>query len=306
METTMQPTLVILAAGVGSRYGGPKQLAPIGPCGETLLEYSVFDALQTGFARVVLVVRPESEFAFRHRLDVGMANHVPVAYVHQTLDDLPAGFVRPPERVKPWGTGQAVLAAEPQAEGSFVVVNADDFYGTASFELSSQFLSHSRPASIPTFAMVGFEVGKTLSGAGPVSRGLCLSDDVGRLQRIIEIPQIWKRDGGGAYRDGQGKEVVLGGHEMVSMNMWGFTPKVFPALRARFEEFLSRSGPDVDAEFYLPDAIQVLVDENRAQVEILSGSGRWGGITYREDEERVATMISELVAQGRYPQKLWR
>ena len=302
---TVKPTLVILAAGAGSRYGGLKQLVPIGPGGEALLEYSAYDAQRAGVARVVLVVRPENEPVFRDRFDAGMARRVPLTYVHQTLDDLPDGLVRPPSRVKPWGTGQAVLAAAAEIEGAFAVVNADDFYGAESFAALSAFLRQIRDGPRLGMAMVGFRVARTLTAAGPVSRALCRLDEDGLLREIVEIEKVWRHDGGIVYRDAEGAERALDGNEVVSMNMWGFTRDLFPELERRFRDFLARSANVADAEFLLPGVVQSLLRENRARVEVLRGSGEWCGITFRDDRERVAAILSTLTAQGRYPRGLW-
>ncbi len=299
----MKPTLVILAAGAGTRYGGLKQLAPIGPGGETLLEYSAFDALRAGFGRVVLVVRRETEGAFRRRLDAGMARRAPVAYVHQCLDDLPAAFERPPNRVKPWGTGPAVLAAEPEIDGPFAVVNADDFYGAASYAALSRFWTGTGAGRC--LAAVGFPVAETLTEAGPVSRALLDVDGEGRLREIVELLEVWREGSRILYRDAEGRPQALAGDELVSMNMWGFTPQVLSELRRRFADFLARSGRAADAELLLPEVVQSVVRDGRFRVDVLPGSGEWCGITFRQDEERVRSVISSLVDRGRYPQELW-
>jgi len=301
----MDLTLVALAAGVGSRYGGLKQLEPVGPSGGTILEYSAYDALRTGFSRVVLVVRPETEPVFRESFENGLAQHLPLAYVHQAIHDLPSGLVPPAGRTKPWGTGQAILAAAAEIDGAFAVVNADDFYGAESFSTVSRFLSEGRERNSPTFAMVGFGVGQTLTEAGPVSRALCELSDDGHLQKIIEIAKMWKRNGGGVYTDAEGREVVVAGDELTSMNMWAFTPDLFPELRRHFQEFLVRSGHVSDSEFLVPDVIQSLIHEGRVQVEVLRRAGQWCGITFREDKQRVASIISTLVERGEYPRELW-
>lgn len=299
------PTLVALAAGIGSRYGGLKQLEPVGPNGEALLEYSIYDALQAGFSRIVLVVRPETEPIFRKRFACGLASHADLTYVHQTLNHLPDDFAPPSGRIKPWGTGQAVLAARAEIDGAFAVVNADDFYGAESFNALGDFLQRESSESQPTLAMVGYEVGSTLSDAGPVSRALCQLDDVGRLERIVEILEMWRRDDGGFYLDGEGAEVVVSGERLVSMNIWGFAPQVFPELRRRFREFLDCHGEETDSEFLVPEVIQSLISEGLAQVEVLPHAGRCYGITYPEDRYRVAEMIAARTAQGEYPVKLW-
>ena len=301
----VKPTLVILAAGAGSRYGGLKQLAPIGPGGETILEYSVYDALRAGFSRVVLVVRRENEPEFRHRLAGGMAARVPLAYVHQGLDDLPDGFVRPPGRARPWGTGHAVLAAEPEIEGPFAVVNADDFYGAQSFAALSGFLRGARAGSSPAMAMVGFRLGTTLTDAGPVSRALCRLDDDSCLREVIELEKVWRRDGRIVGVDAEGVEQSLHEDELVSMNMWGFPKDLFIELGSGFRDFLTRSDQLDDAEFLLPDLVRSLVREKGTQVEVLRGAGAWCGLTFPEDARQVKATISTLVARGRYPKELW-
>ncbi len=299
----MSPTLLVLAAGAGSRYGGLKQLAPIGPSGETLLEYSAYDACRAGFSRVVLVVRPEHEELFRSQL-ARMRRHMPIRFAHQTLDVLPAGVSPPSGRTRPWGTGHAVLAAESEVDDAFAVVNADDFYGAESFAALAGFLSEPAERPGPALAMVGYRVAQTLTEAGPVSRALCRLDEAGLLCEIIEIKKVWRRNGGIVYGDGEEVE-RLDGDELVSMNIWGFTRELFAELRRQFEAFLAISGGDEEAEFLLPDVVQYLVREEHARVEVLRGGGRWCGITFREDEARVANILSELVEQGRYPKELW-
>lgn len=294
-----------LAGGIGSRYGGLKQLEPVGPDGETLLEYSVYDALRAGFSRVVLVVRPETESMFKERFDRGMAGRVRVSYVHQKLEDLPGGFEVPPDRTKPWGTGHAVLAASGEVEGRFAVVNADDFYGASSFKALVDFLRREETSVVPTLAMVGFAAGPTLSDEGPVSRALCRLDGEGHLAEIVEILEMWKRNGGGFYLDPRGRETAVGSEELVSMNIWGFVPEVFAELEGRFRDFLAANGHLGDSEFLVPEVIQSLVSEGRMQVEVLPHTGKCYGITYPEDRRRVAGLIADMAARGDYPAPLW-
>lgn len=302
-------TLVILAAGAGSRYGGLKPLAPVGPSGEALLEYSAHDARVAGFSRVVLVVRSRDEALFRQRLDSGLARHLSLTYVHQIVDDLPPGCARRPDRIKPWGTGHAVLAAEDAVTGPFAVLNADDFYGAGSFAAVGEFLRRSEP---DTLAAVGFPVEQTLSLAGPVSRAFCQLDEQGLLREIVELEHIWRQDGRIVYRDvGDGANdaapvapLPLRGDELVSMNMWGFSSGLFAELRRRFIDFLDKDDLQ-EAEFRLPDLIQDLIHEGRFRVEVLPGSGPWCGITFRRDVERTAKILSTLVDRGHYPSRLW-
>lgn len=303
MVTTI-PTLVILAAGKGSRYGGLKQLASIGPGGAALLEYSAYDALRAGFGRVVLIVRRETEPEFRRRLADGMARRVEIDYAYQSLDDLPYGLAPGPERSKPWGTAHAVLSAEPAIEGPFAAVNADDFYGAASFQSLARFLGEpGRPAS--AMAAVGFEVAKTLSDAGPVARALCEVDGDGYLQKIVELPAVRRRGGDIVYLDHRGDEQSLSGEEPVSMNMWGLDTPIFDELRRSLREFLRRRQHLTGAELLLPDVVRSAIERRRLTVELLRGSETWGGVTYRQDEQAAATLITSLVARGIYPWQLW-
>ncbi len=301
----MKPALVILAAGLGSRYGGLKQLAPVGPCGETLMEYSVFDALQVGFSKVVLVVHPETETHFRTRFDKAMANHVSIEYISQCLSDLPKGFPSPPHRVKPWGTAHAVLAVESVVTEPFAVLNADDFYGAGSFESLFGFLSSNRPDQRSGLAVVGFPIAQTLTDAGPVSRALCNLDERGYLETIVELARVWRQNGGVLYDDAQGCTHTLSGDELVSMNMWGFTPGLLPEIRRQFGEFLDQSQSSLDREFLLPEVIQSVIENRAFRVSVLRDSGQWCGLTFREDLSRVGTMISALIDQGHYPKELW-
>ena len=301
----MALTLVILAAGVGRRYGGLKQLEPVGPDDETLMEYSIYDAARAGFDRVVLVVRPETEGEIRGSVGERIAGRVPVSYVYQTLDDLPEGFTAPADRAKPWGTGQAVLVSEPEVAGAFAVVNADDFYGAESFEVVGRFLREVAHNGEPTFAMAGFEVGPTLSESGPVSRGLCRVDHESWLEGIVEILKLRKRGTGGVFTDPDGSEQAVKPGEPVSMNMWGFTPVLFDELRRRFADFLGNNGRATDTEFLLPDVVRTMIREGRARVRVLRHGSRWCGITYPEDRPAAENMIADLVAQGVYPPRLW-
>ena len=301
----MKPTLVILAAGVGRRYGGLKQLEPVGPGGETLMEYSIFDAVRSGFDRVVMVVRAETEAEIGDTVGARIGGRVPLVSVHQTLEDLPGGASPPATRTKPWGTGQAVLAAAPEVRGPFAVVNADDFYGEDAYRVLGGFLAAPSEEGIPIFAMASFQVGPTLSESGPVSRGLCRVDMDGWLEAIVEILELRKTGDGGIYTDAGGTEHVVAPEAPVSMNMWGFTPALFEELREGFEDFLDRAGDTADTEFLLPDVVQTMIRESKARVRVLRHGSRWCGITYPEDRPAAQTMIADLVSQGVYPRNLW-
>jgi NDP-sugar pyrophosphorylase family protein len=298
---------VVLAAGVGSRYGGLKQLEPVGPGGETLLEYSIFDALRAGFDHIVLVIRPETEGSFRESLGSRLANRVGVSYVYQEITNLPEGMAPPGDRSKPWGTGHAVLAVEGAIGGPFAVINADDFYGRDAFRVLADFMKAAHTGSIPTFALAGFEVGPTLSGAGPVSRGLCRASEAGWLERIVEILELSKKGDGGIFTDQSGIKHEIPPNALVSMNMWGFTPEIFPELRKRFLVFLddNLNAADNRREFLIPDVVQGMIADQRARVRVLPHKGRWCGITFPEDRSQAREFIAELVENSEYPSRLW-
>jgi len=301
-------SLVILAAGVGSRYGGLKQLEPIGPSGETLLEYSIFDALRAGFNHLILVIRREAEDHFRSSLGHRLTEAVDISHCHQVMTDLPNGFTAPEDRVKPWGTGHAVLATEDTVKGPFVVVNADDFYGLDAFRSMAEFMAMDTRHALPTFALAGFAAGPTLSAAGPVSRGLCRATASGWLKGIVEVPELRKVGNGGGYTDASGVDRFVPADDLVSMNMWGFTPAVFGELRERFIRFLERVDGRSAAkeEFLIPDAVQGMIADGSARVRVIRHQGQWCGITFREDRELVRGFMAGLVTAGEYPERLWR
>jgi hypothetical protein len=301
----MSLDLVVMAAGIGSRFGGLKQAEPVGSHGEMLLEYSVFDALAAGVDRVVFVIRREIEREFRERVGRRLERRAEVVYAHQELDGLPAGFRPPPGRDKPWGTGHALVAAAPQVRGPFLVVNADDFYGSEGFRLLAAFLAE--PTSEPPgrYAMVAYRLGATLSEHGEVSRGVCAVSAGGNLEQIVEHTRVGWRSGGALAGSAAGTERPLSGSEPVSVNFWGFRPSLFPHLEVRFVRFLRRRGMDPGAEFYLPTAVGELISEGLATVRVLPTSAAWLGVTYREDLPGVARRIRELTVEGEYPEPLW-
>lgn len=289
----MAPTLLVLAAGMGSRYGGLKQIDPVGPSGETVLDYAVYDAIRAGFGRVVFVIRREFKSEFRSGVTEKYAGKIEVDFAFQSVGDLPSGSVQPTEREKPWGTGHAVWCARNAVKGPFAVINADDFYGAASFEGLSSFLAS---AEGPQFAMVGFRLSNTLSENGTVSRGICAVAGR-RLVSITEVRSIGPDEVGNGGR--------FTGAEIVSMNFWGFTPALFDGLEAGLRGFLEASGSDPGAEFYLPAAVSALVAAGSATVDVLPSGGSWFGITYKEDRQQVAAAIAALVNQGVYPARLF-
>ncbi len=301
----MKPTLVILAAGMGSRYGGMKQLEPVGPGGETIMDYSIYDALRAGFGQALFVIRADMNDAFRETIGRRYERHISVAYAFQRLEDLPAGHTVPPGREKPWGTGHAVLAAAGQVHEPFAVVNADDFYGANSFAALGRFLQENDTGDVPTYAMVGFTLRETLSDSGTVNRGCCRCTADGWLEEITEIANIAPHGSDARYVDASGNEHVLSGDTRVSMNTWGFRPVFLQHLRARFNRFLEQNGTSSTAEFHLPTGVQQLMRAGRARVRVLPTPDRWVGVTHKEDRPRVIKMIGELVSRGDYPRKLW-
>lgn len=293
-----------MAAGVGSRYGGLKQFDGVGPAGETLMDYAVFDAARAGVERVVFVIRPELEREFHEHCGRRYAHRLEVAYAFQELSALPAGFAPPPGRGKPWGTGHAVLSAAQAVHGPFIVCNADDFYGAEGYGLLAEFLRGPQSAPPERYAMVAFELRRTLSEHGTVSRGVCTTTPDGLLLGVREYTRIEATPDGPRQRGPDG-ERAFGGHEPVSLNLWGFRPGLFDHLRARFEDFLRRRSGDPAAEFFLPAVIDELIRERLATVSVLRTSAQWFGLTHRQDRARVAAHLRELHERGEYPPRLW-
>jgi UTP-glucose-1-phosphate uridylyltransferase len=294
-------TLLILAAGMGSRYGGLKQTDPVGPGGETIIDYSVHDAIRAGFNQLVFVIRRDMEPAFRETIGHRFEQRMAVKYVFQELDCLPPGEVVPSNRRKPWGTGHAILMAAAAIQEPFGVINADDFYGAQSFQLLA---AHLQPGN-PNYAMVGFVLRNTLSEFGSVARGVCQLTD-GRLDSVREIVGIEKHGAAARYKNGTGEFHALTGDETVSMNMWGFNPGIFDHLRQHFREFLKVRGADETAEFYIPSVVNSLIGSREKRVDVLPTHSAWFGVTYREDRPLVIAGINQLVRNGEYPERLWR
>lgn len=297
----MSPTLVILAAGMGSRYGGLKQTVPVGPGGESIMDYSVFDALRAGFGTIVFVIRKQMRDLFHESYGAKIEQRVPVAYAFQELDMLPAGFAVPEGRTKPWGTAHALLSAESCVREPFAVINADDFYGADGFQ---KLTAHLRSGS-PDYAMAGFTLEQTLSEHGSVARGVCEVTEAGYLKSIAELTGIIREGDGIINIDAAGRRTTLTGKEAVSMNMWAFTPAVFAQLNAVFLRFLAKSGTSLSAECYLPTSINELIALGEARVKVIPSSANWFGVTYRADHGRVARSIAQLVSSGEYPARLW-
>jgi len=296
-----KPTLLVLAAGIGSRYGGLKQIDPIGPGGETIIDYSVYDALRAGFGKLVFVIRRDIEEQFKQLIGSRFERRVEVGYVMQDLDKLPPGFSVPPNRKKPWGTAHAVLMGAEAIREPFAAINADDFYGMHSFQLLSRHLA----SGSEDYAMVGFILKNTLSEFGSVARGVCQATADGYLQSVVELTRI-ERDGDAArYTDAGGAVRPLTGAEIVSLNLWGFNPGIFDHLRRELVAFLNRSGQDEKAEFFLPSVVNTLVGSGQARLRVLRTPDSWFGVTYREDRPRVIQSIRELIQRGDYPERLW-
>ena len=298
-------TLVVMAAGVGSRYGGLKQIEPIGPNGEWILDYSVFDAVRAGFERVVFVVREEIEAEFRERFDRILGDVCRVDYVVQSLADLPTGFSLPADRSKPWGTGHAVWSCRGAIDTPFGVINADDFYGSGAFDLLFGFLSKEDHAKAE-YALIGYELSKTLTKHGPVTRGICSVDDAGYLLEIVERHRVAERDGVAAYSEGGETWIQLSWEATVSMNAWGFGEALIEDLSRQFPQFLADHASDlIAAEFLLPEAVGSLVADGRVRVRVLATDESWFGVTFREDVLKVREQVAWLIEAGRYPVNLW-
>jgi dTDP-glucose pyrophosphorylase len=297
-----KPTLLILAAGMGSRYGGLKQIDPIGPAGETIIDYSIYDAMRAGFGKLVFVIRRDFEAQFKEIVGSRFEKRVPVEYIYQELDKLPPGYSLPPGRTKPWGTTHAILLARDVINEPFAAINADDFYGADSFRvLAEQLRSGSQD-----YAMVGYVLRNTLSDYGSVARGVCSVSPDGYLKEVVERTKI-ERDGRGAkFTDAQGKTTNLTGDELVSMNFWGFMPSLFPHLQDKLVEFLKKNLQDPKAECYIPTSVNDLVKAGKARTKVLRTNSSWFGVTYREDRPHVLESVRALIAKGEYPEKLWK
>ena len=301
----MKPTLVVLAAGMGSRYGGLKQVDPVGPSGEAILDYSVFDAHRAGFGKVVFIIRKDFEAEFRERVGSKYEGILPVEYCYQDINDLPSPFTVPAERAKPWDTAHAIRAARDVVKEPFAAINADDFYGRDAFAKLAAFLQ--RPAAADGkfhFAMVGYKLDLTLSDNGSVARGICKVDG-GKLESVTEMTKLVRMPGGAENREDESNPVKLTGEERVSMNLWGFTPELFSALESRFPAWLDKNGAELKSEWYIPFVVDELIHEGKADVEVLPTDSNWFGVTYREDKPFVTAEIGKLVAAGEYPQSLF-
>lgn len=300
----MKPTLFVLAAGMGSRYGGLKQLDGLGPHGETIMDYSIYDAIKAGFGKIVFVIRESFEADFRAVVVDKFKNLIDVDVVFQEIANVPEGSTYNPEREKPWGTNHAVLMGKDVIKEPFAVINADDFYGQESFAVLADFL-RSVVGKKNEYCMVGYRVGNTLSESGSVSRGVCVVDENNYLLNVVERTHIEEKGGTIFYMDEKSEEVILGENTPVSMNMWGFTPDYFDYSLEYFKEFLAEHGDKLKSEYYIPLAVNNLIVEKRVTCKVLDTSSKWFGVTYAEDRPQVVLKINELVRKGVYPNKLF-
>lgn len=300
----MKPTLVVLAAGMGSRYGSLKQVEGLGPSGETIIDYSVYDAMKAGFGKVVFIIRKSIEKEFREIFDSRYKGTVPYELVFQELDMLPTGYTCPADRAKPWGTGHAVWCARQAVNEPFAVINADDFYGAASFEVMAKALStpNLKPDS---FFMVGYRLGNTLSEEGAVSRGVCSTNNQGFLQTVVERTHIERIDGQVCYRDEAQNTINLDEELPVSMNFWGFTPDYFSHCEQMFSDFLAHSLDNPKSEFYIPLVVNNLIGSQKATCQVIPTTAEWFGVTYPGDRPIVVNRLAQMSQSGTYPSPLW-
>ncbi len=303
-----KPTLVIMAAGMGSRFGGLKQIEPVSGKDEIILDFSLFDALRAGFERAVIIIKRENEADFRRLIDHKAGQHMKIEYAYQDINDIPEGFEVPEGRAKPWGTAHAVLASRNLVKGNFAVINSDDYYGPEAFKVMYDFLANNEDSDLYNYCMVGYEVQNTLTENGHVSRGVCTETSDGFLKDIVERTKIMYHDGGIAYTEDDGAtwtQVPEG--TTVSMNFWGFTPSILHEMEAGFPDFLTDAiaNNPMKGEYLLPKCVDELIKANRAQAQVLKSHDRWYGVTYKEDKESVVKALQALKDQGLYPQQLW-
>jgi len=305
-----KPVLVVMAAGMGSRYGGLKQIDPVDKEGHIIMDFSIFDAVKAGFEKVVFIIKKENEQAFRTAIGDRLSEKIKVSYVFQELTNLPEGYVVPEGRVKPWGTGHAIMSCMGEIDGPFVVINADDFYGNHAFQVAYDYLTtHQDEEGIYRYMMVGYRLENTLTDNGHVARGVCEMDAQGYLADIHERTHIEKRGNGAAYTEDEGKTwIPISGDATVSMNMWGFSESILGELQSRFSAFLEenlKKNP-LKCEYFLPFVVDELLKEGRATVAVEKSQDKWFGVTYKEDKPMVMAAIQNLKDQGVYPAHLWK
>ncbi|MFW5755593.1 MAG: nucleotidyltransferase family protein [Tangfeifania sp.] len=298
----MKPTLLILAAGMGSRFGGLKQVEPVGPNGEAIIDYSIFDAIRAGFGKVVFVIRESFADAFQEKFGDKLAGKIEVEYVFQELGNLPKGFKLPEGREKPWGTAHAILVARDVINEPFCALNADDFYGFNAYKVMADFLKES--ANPKEYSMVGYKLENTLSDFGSVSRGICQVNQNDELESIVETKKIFKRGDKIISEEPDGSEKELTGNETVSMNIWGFKTSIFPVLEEKFNQFLRTEIDKPKSEMYIPSVVFEMINEGKATVKVLKTDSPWFGVTYKEDKPAVVNKIKSLIKKGYYPSEI--
>lgn len=301
----MKPTLLVLAAGIGSRYGGLKQIDPVGPSGEIIIDYSIYDAIRAGFDKVVFVIRRDIEETFKEIIGKRFEGKIHIDYAFQELNALPAGVTVSPERKKPWGTGHAILVCKDIIKTPFAVINADDFYGRSGFKLLGEYLQTSKDTDKADYSMTGFVLRNTLSEHGTVARGVCKTDANGYLKDVVEMTKIEKVKNAARNMNEDGSFTELTADETVSMNMWGFTPSIFKHLEAQFKDFLKAKSQDLKAEFFIPTVVNNLINAGEATVKVMKSEDSWFGITYKEDKPMVVSSINDLIKKGAYSSKLF-
>ncbi|MEN8228794.1 MAG: sugar phosphate nucleotidyltransferase [Bacteroidota bacterium] len=301
----MNTTLLILAAGMGSRYGGMKQVDPFGPSGETITDYSIYDAMKAGFDRFVFVISPKMEEDFRTNYVSKFPSHLKVDYVIQSIDNIPEGFVLPDDRVKPWGTAHAVLMAKDAIKEPFAVINADDYYGRKSYQIMHDFLVGTTEGIPGQYCMVGFELQKTVSEHGSVARGVCQVDDHGFLNGMVERTKVYLKDGGIVFENEDGSIHPLDRMDTVSMNLFGFTSDFFAHIEEVFKSFIKENIHNPKAELFIPLVVDNLLSTGKARMSVLQTPESWFGVTYQEDKPKVLKAIRDLVDSGLYPESLW-
>ncbi|KJF43447.1 nucleotidyltransferase family protein [Draconibacterium sediminis] len=299
----MKPTLLILAAGMGSRFGGLKQVEPVGPNGEAIIDYTIFDAIRAGFGKVVFVIRESFADAFKEKFEAKLSGKIDVEYVFQELDNLPEGFTLPEGREKPWGTAHAILVAKDVINEPFCAINADDFYGEGAYRIMADFLNNA--VQEQTFSMIGYQLKNTLSDHGSVSRGMCTVNENDNLVKIVETHNIFKKEDAAVTIAEDGSETPLTGNERVSMNFWGFHPSIFKALESKFVKFLETEIDKPKSEMYIPSVVFEMIEDNEVKVKVLEANSPWFGVTYKEDKPIVVNKINALIEEGVYPNKLW-
>ncbi len=300
----MKPTLLILAAGIGSRYGGVKQMDKIGPSGESIIDYSIYDAIKAGFGKVVFVLNRKIEIDFMEMILPKLKGKIEVEYVLQEVDNIPEEFEINPERIKPWGTGHAILVAKDKIQEPFAAINADDYYGPSAFAMVSEFFNSIDPKT-NQYCMVGYKLANTLSEHGSVSRGVCNIDNEGFLRQVTEHTKIEKTNDAIGYQDENGNWDMLPGNSIVSMNFWGFTNGIFDFLEEGFEAFIRENAYDPKAEYFIPSVVTELIQKMDATVKVLKSSDQWFGVTYKEDKQASVSRINKLVEECVYPTSLW-